>query len=135
MTNPFENAAREHDALKEHASKVTNRNTELAQTIKRLEAQAEVLRSELENAKARSDHYLRLYCEICKNLNTIGLVINDALNTAHIEISSRNGGQIPNEQKLLDAVDRAAREMRDDTVQRQEEERPGVHDNQVLGRP
>jgi hypothetical protein len=134
MANPFEDAARQHDLIKEAHAKAVKLIDELQQAVKRYEAKLEVLYSELENAKMRSDHYLRLYCEICKNLNTIGLVVDDALNTAHMEIGKRNGGQIQNEQKLLDAVDRAARDMRDDTVQRKEEERPGVHDNQVHGR-
>ena len=134
MTNPWEEAAKEHEHNKAALHNSNKRNAELLLQVRTGEATIEALRTELDNAKARSDHYLRLYVEITKNLNTIGLVVDDTLRTYNLELGKGNGQVVDQHVK---AVEHALADMRNhnEPVQHENRSERRPSDNEVHGRP
>jgi len=132
MTNPWEEAAKEHDNQRNQIHNLNKRNAELLLQVRTAEATIETLRTELDNSKARSDHYLRLYAEVIKNLNTVGLVVDDALNSAGLHLGQGNGSNRQIDQHVK-AVEQALTHMRnsDEPVQHETGNQRRSADNEV----
>src|SRR5262245_6393846 len=109
-TNPWEEAAKRHASMEAELREARTTIEQYRTNTHRLESKIDTLEKELKTTQSRRDHYLGLYYETVKSLNTIGLVIDDAIHTAKIEFPQRqNGGQQVEEH--IAAVEHALTDM------------------------
>jgi hypothetical protein len=110
-TNPWETAAKQHAAMEQELKAAQASLAEYRTLTAHLEGKVDALTRELDQVSKRRDHYLGLYYEVVKQLNTIGLVVDDAIHTARIEFPNRQNGNTTQVQQHVEAVERALTDM------------------------
>ena len=102
--------------------KLNNLDQELRAALDReniLKGHVERLNKELDEAKGRTDHYLRWLTEVTKQMHNIGLFVQDAMRLAKIEVDkAKQDGRVF---EVAHAAIEQALEVDHEPVQRKEQ--------------